>query len=81
MQPTFYERNVGSTSLGFFELVVVGNRIGYGMKNGKILTASGTSNNSKKTPRNFQKREGEANVMYVNKIIPCQRERQQQFSY
>lgn len=72
---------VGSTSLGFFELVVVGNRIGHGMKNGKIVTASGTSNNSKKTPGNFQKREREANVMYVNKIRPCQRERQQQFSY
>lgn len=55
VQPMFYERMVGSVSACFFDLVVVGVKVELGLKNGKMISVAGTSNNNnaKKFPGNF----------------------------
>lgn len=65
VQPQFNEKMVRSASLGFFELVAIGAHIEYGLRNGKLVTVSGTSNaNPKKFSRGFPpKKKGEDNAM------------------
>lgn len=69
---------VGSTSLSFFELVVVGDQIEHGMRNGKIAVVAGTSsNNPKKLSRGFpEKKEGETNAVSIGQEISHPRRRQ-----
>ncbi|XP_050890018.1 uncharacterized protein LOC127095358 [Lathyrus oleraceus] len=64
VQPQFYEKMVGSASLGFSELVAIGARVEYGVRNGKLAAVAGTSNaNPKKFSGGFpRKKEGETNV-------------------
>lgn len=50
----FYERMVSSISANFSNLVVMGITIAHGMKNGKMVTTVGTSNNNaEKFPGDF----------------------------
>ncbi|XP_050889563.1 uncharacterized protein LOC127094832 [Lathyrus oleraceus] len=77
VQSQFYEKMVGSTSLGFSELVPIGARVEYGLRNGKIAVVAGTSN---AIPKKFsggfpRKKEGETNVASIG-----QGRRQQQYS-
>ncbi|XP_050896863.1 uncharacterized protein LOC127103660 [Lathyrus oleraceus] len=66
VRPMFYERMVGSVSASFFDLVAVGIKVELGLKNGKMISAAGTSNNNnvKKFPENFQKKRKERQMMY-----------------
>lgn len=65
VQHAFYEKMVGRTSLGFYELVVIGAKIEHGLGNGKIAAVAGTSNNNpKKFSRGFlKKKDSETNVV------------------
>lgn len=65
VQPQFYEKMVGSASLGFFELVTLGAHVEHGLGHGKLVTFVGTSNaNPKKLSGGFpKKKEGENNVV------------------
>lgn len=56
IQPSFYEKMVGSMSPGFSDLITIGIRIEYGMKNDKIINAAKTSNNAKKFSGRFLKK-------------------------
>lgn len=44
VQPMFYERMVSNVSAKFSDLVVVGVKVEFGMKNGKMMDVAGTSN-------------------------------------
>ena len=65
LQGLYYEKMVGSISLGFSDLVTIRERIEIVIKSGKIL--GGSSNapyNSKRPASNFPRRkEGEVNVV------------------
>ncbi|XP_058763854.1 uncharacterized protein LOC131637289 [Vicia villosa] len=65
LQGIYYEKMVGSVSSGFSDLVMIGERIETGLKNGKIQGAPpSTSFSSKKPVPNFtKKREGETNAV------------------
>lgn len=68
LKVTYSDRMVGSTSVGFSELVMAGERIEVGLKMGKIQSAN-TSNfvgRSGKKPFNGypKKKEGEFSVVY-----------------
>ncbi|XP_050915746.1 uncharacterized protein LOC127130827 [Lathyrus oleraceus] len=66
VQPMFYERMVGRVSACFSNLVAIGVKVELGLKNGKMISTVGTSNNNnaKKFPGNFHnKKEGETNAM------------------
>ncbi|XP_050908986.1 uncharacterized protein LOC127122739 [Lathyrus oleraceus] len=54
VQPMFYERMVGSVSASFSDLVALGIKVELSLKNGKMISAVGTSNNNnaKKFPGN-----------------------------
>ncbi|XP_050920478.1 uncharacterized protein LOC127138120 [Lathyrus oleraceus] len=82
VQPQFYEKMVGSASLGFSELVAIGARVEYGLRNGKLAAVAGTSNaNPKKFSGGFpKKKEGETNVVTVGQGRAPPRRRQQQYS-
>lgn len=66
--------------LGFSELVVVATRIEHGMKNNKITSDAGTSNNNvKKILGGFQnKKEGKENAVSGGQIRNESRRKQQQ---
>ncbi|XP_050890577.1 uncharacterized protein LOC127095987 [Lathyrus oleraceus] len=61
---------VGSASLGFFELVAIGARVEYGLRNGKLAVVPGTSNaNPKKFSGGFpRKKEAETNVVTAYQV-------------
>ena len=83
VQPMFYERMVGSVSASFSDLVVVGIKVELGLKNGKMISAAGTSNNNnaKKFLGNFQKKRKEMNVVSSNRgRSQSWRKQQQQFT-
>ncbi|XP_050897366.1 uncharacterized protein LOC127104210 [Lathyrus oleraceus] len=82
VQPQFYEKMVGSASLGFSELVAIGARVEYGLRNGKLAAVVGTSNtNPNKFSRGFpRKKEGEINVVTIGHGRYPPRRRQQQYS-
>lgn len=71
LQGPYYDRMVGSTSVGFSELVMAGERIEVGMKIGKIQS-SGTNNGATKKPFGgyTKKKEGEASIAYAQKGGP-----------
>lgn len=48
IQPAFCEKMIGSTSMGFSELVTIGAWIEHGLRNGKITVVSRTSNSNPK---------------------------------
>ncbi|XP_050897461.1 uncharacterized protein LOC127104315 [Lathyrus oleraceus] len=81
VQPQFYEKMVGSASLGFSELVAIGARVEYGVRNGKLAVVAGTSNvNPKKFSGGFpRKKEGETNVMTAGQGRAPPRRRPQQY--
>ncbi|XP_050889426.1 uncharacterized protein LOC127094663 [Lathyrus oleraceus] len=63
LQGPYYEKLVGSTSAGFSDLVVVGERIEIGVKAGKILNPVNVANGAKKPYSGFpKKKEGETNA-------------------
>ncbi|XP_050920244.1 uncharacterized protein LOC127137867 [Lathyrus oleraceus] len=82
VQPQFYEKMVGITSLGFSELVAIGARVEYGLTNGKLVAVDGTSSvNPKKFSGGFpQKKEGETNDVSIGQGRAPPRRRQQQYS-
>lgn len=62
LQGPYYEKIVGSTSIGFSDMVVAGERIESGLKSGKIPSVVGLSNGAKKPYVGFvKKKEGDAN--------------------
>ncbi|XP_050876089.1 uncharacterized protein LOC127079759 [Lathyrus oleraceus] len=63
VQPQFYEKMIGSASLGFSELVAIGAHVKYALRNGKLVAVAGTSSaNPKKFSGGFpKKKEGETN--------------------
>lgn len=62
LQGPYYEKLVGSTSIRFSDLVIVGQRIENGLKSGKIASVVGPSNGAKKSYVGFaRKKEGETN--------------------
>ncbi|XP_050889760.1 uncharacterized protein LOC127095058 [Lathyrus oleraceus] len=62
LQGPYYEKMVGSTSIGFSDMVVAEERIESGLKSGKIPNAVGPSNGAKKPYVDFaKKKEGETN--------------------
>ncbi|XP_050896008.1 uncharacterized protein LOC127102703 [Lathyrus oleraceus] len=81
VQPQFYEKMVGSASLGFSELVAIGARVEYGVRNGKLAAVAGTSNaNPKKFSGGFpRKKEGEINVVTAGQGRAPPRRRPQQY--
>ncbi|XP_050888930.1 uncharacterized protein LOC127094104 [Lathyrus oleraceus] len=81
VQPQFYEKMVGSASLGFSELVAIGARVEYGVRNGKLAAVAGTSNpNPKKFSGGFpRKKEGETNVVTAGQGRAPPRRRPQQY--
>ncbi|XP_050909656.1 uncharacterized protein LOC127123486 [Lathyrus oleraceus] len=81
VQPQFYEKMVGSASLGFSELVAIGARVEYGVRNGKLEAVAGTSNaNPKKFSGGFpRKKEGETNVVTAGQGRAPPRRRPQQY--
>ncbi|XP_050890389.1 uncharacterized protein LOC127095793 [Lathyrus oleraceus] len=82
VQPQFYEKMVRSASLGLSELVAIGARVEYGLRNGKLADVAGTSNaNPKKIYGGFpKKKEGETNVVTIGQGRAPPRRRQQQYS-
>ncbi|XP_050875287.1 uncharacterized protein LOC127078916 [Lathyrus oleraceus] len=82
VQPQFYEKMVGSASLGFSELVAIGVRVEYGLRNGKLVVVVGTSSaNPKKFFGGFPKnKEGETNDVSIGQGRSPPRIRQQQYS-
>ncbi|XP_050895541.1 uncharacterized protein LOC127102176 [Lathyrus oleraceus] len=81
-QPQFYEKMVGSASLGFSELVAIKARVEYGLRNGKLAAVAGTS---KAIPKKFsggfpRKKERETNDVTVGQGRAPPRRRQQQYS-
>lgn len=65
VQPMFYERMMGSESASFSDLVAIGIKVELGLKNGKMISAAGTSNNNnaKKFPGNFHKKRKERRML------------------
>src|SRR4051812_34395896 len=64
LQGPYYDKMVGSVSSGFSDLVVIGERIENGIKNGKIQGASSSSYQSKRpTPTFAKKKEWETNAV------------------
>ncbi|XP_050920042.1 uncharacterized protein LOC127137643 [Lathyrus oleraceus] len=82
VQPQFYEKMVGSTSLGFSELVAIGARVEYGLRNGKLAAVAGNSNaNPKKFFGGFpRKKEGEANAVTIGQGRASLRRKPKQYS-
>lgn len=68
LQGLYYDRILGSISVGFSELVMVGERIEVGLKMGKIQFAnvgSSACRSGKKTSSGYPKnKEGESSSMY-----------------
>ncbi|XP_050889673.1 uncharacterized protein LOC127094961 [Lathyrus oleraceus] len=63
LQGPYYKKLVGSTSAGFSDLVVTGERIESGVKAGKIPSPANVSNGTKKPFSGLpKKKEGETNV-------------------
>lgn len=64
----YYDRMVRSTSVGFSELVMEGERIEVGMKMGKIQSANDSSFAGRSGKKPFsgypKKKEGESSAMY-----------------
>ncbi|XP_052735544.1 uncharacterized protein LOC128197529 [Vigna angularis] len=56
LQPPFYEHMVGNVSSNFADIIVIGERIEIGLKNGKIAYGSSVVANSKKPNFNSGKR-------------------------
>ncbi|XP_050896113.1 uncharacterized protein LOC127102826 [Lathyrus oleraceus] len=68
LQGPYYEKLVGSTSVGFSDLVVAGERIKSGVKVGKILSPANAANGAKKPYSGFpKKKEGETNAASTSK--------------
>ena len=57
LQGPYYDRMVGSTSVGFSELVMAGERIEAGMKMGKIQVAGASNGVAKKPFGGFLRKE------------------------
>lgn len=85
LQGPYYDRMVGSTSVGFSELVMDGERIEAGLKAGKIqsTSSSGSGNGAIKKPFGgyVKKKEGETSVVYPQRgggrpVYPQQRHQQ-----
>lgn len=68
LQGPYYEKMVGSTSIGFSDMVVAGERIESGLKSGKIPSVVGTSSGVKKSYVGFAKKEGETNITPVARM-------------
>lgn len=74
LQGPFYDRMIGSTSTGFSDLVMAGERIEIGLKMGKIQSTSSSSSNSGAIKKPFggyvKKKEGETSTVYVQRGRP-----------
>lgn len=69
--------------MGFFELVSIGARVEYGLRNGKLIGVVETSSAyPKKFSEGFpKKKEGETNAVSIGQgIAPPRRRHQQQYS-
>lgn len=73
LQGPYYDRMVSSTSTGFYELVMAGERIEVGLKKGKIQsdnTGNSASGVSKKPFSGYpKKKEGESSTAYTQRGI------------
>lgn len=69
LQGPYYDIMVGSTSVGFFELVMAGERIEVDLKMGKIQTMNANNYTGEAVKKPFggylKKKEGEASVVYA----------------
>ncbi|XP_050894768.1 uncharacterized protein LOC127101400 [Lathyrus oleraceus] len=68
LQGPYYDRMVGSTSVGFSELVMSGERIEVGLKMSKIQSTNAGSSTGRSAKKPFggypKKKEGESSAMY-----------------
>ncbi|XP_050895306.1 uncharacterized protein LOC127101923 [Lathyrus oleraceus] len=71
LQGPYYDRMMGSTSIGFSELVMAGERIEAGLEMGKIQSANTGSSASGVTKKSFngnpKKKEGESSAAYTQR--------------
>lgn len=71
LQGPYYDRMVGSTSVGFYELVMAGERIKVGLKMGKIQSSnvgSSAGGGSKKPFSGYsKKKENESSEVYSHR--------------
>lgn len=71
LQGDFYDRMVGTTTTGFSDLVMAGERIEAGLKLGKIQVASSSGSGSTTVKKPFggyvKKKEGESSAVYRNR--------------
>lgn len=71
LQGPYYDRMLGSTSVGFSELVMAGERIEVGLKMGKIQPTSPRSSSSGAVKKPFggyvKNKEGETSVVYTQR--------------
>ena len=71
LQGPFYDRMAGSTSAGFSDLVMAGERIEAGLKMGKIQSASSSGSSSGVVKKSFggytKKKEGETSAIYAQR--------------
>lgn len=74
LQGAFYDRMVGTTTTGFSDLVMAGERIEAGLNPGKIQSASSSSSNSGAVKKPFggyvKKKEGETSAVYAQRSRP-----------
>jgi len=75
LQPPFYEHMIGSVSANFADIVIIGERIELGLKNGKIAHGSSVVANPKKHGFNFGRKEEEAQVVstipnWGSRVVP-----------
>jgi hypothetical protein len=67
LQAPYYEKVIGSASSGFSDLVIIGEMVELGLKNGKISNAQNGQAVAKKFPTSFpKKKEGEANAVMMD---------------
>lgn len=65
LQGQYYERLITSVSAGFSDMVIVGERVEEGLKNGKIQGGSSSQTGAKKSINNsHKKKEGKTNTFF-----------------
>ncbi|XP_017428581.2 uncharacterized protein LOC108336620 [Vigna angularis] len=79
LQPPFYEHMVGNVSVNFADVIIIGERIEIGLKNGKIVYGPPAATNYKKPGFNpGKKKEGE---VHAASIMPAWRGQAPTHSY
>lgn len=67
LQGPYYKKMIGSVSTGFADLVIIGEQIENGMKNGKIGKSSSSQYNNKRYSNNNNSKKGDTNVVTTDR--------------